>query len=105
MRGKIAALGAALTAFASQAFAQASSAQVFYEPVQPAKEDYYYGKNDPRTFFFQYRLEQYEEKTSPLIKFYDDQGLLETVAGDKPPDEVGEKIRALLATLRMEDEA
>jgi hypothetical protein len=52
------------------AFAQASSAQVFYEPVQPAKEDYYYGKNDPRTFFFQYRLEQYEEFGHPGLQPY-----------------------------------
>jgi hypothetical protein len=44
------------------ALAQASSfGQLIYEPVQPEREDYYYGKHDPRTFFFQYRLEQYEE--------------------------------------------
>ena len=62
-------------------------------------------RDDDKPEVVRHRLEQYEEKTSPLIKFYDDQGLLETVAGDRPPDEVGEKIRALLATLRMEDEA
>ena len=62
-------------------------------------------RDDDKPEVVRHRLEQYEEKTSPLIEFYDDQGLLETVAGDQPPDEVGEKIRALLATLRMEDEA
>jgi hypothetical protein len=50
------------------AVAQASSAQVIYEPAQPAREDYYHGKNDPRTFFFQYRLEQYTESGHPGLQ-------------------------------------
>ena len=50
------------------AIAQASSVQLIYEPVQGAKEDYYHGKNDPRTFFFQYRLEQYKEFGHPGLQ-------------------------------------
>jgi adenylate kinase len=51
------------------------------------------------------RLEQYRTKTEPLISYYDDRGLLERVDGEHPPDEVAERIRALLATLKMEEEA
>lgn len=52
------------------AVAQSASAQLFYEPVQQSREDYYYGKNDPRTFFFQYRLEQYKEFGHPGLQPY-----------------------------------
>jgi adenylate kinase len=51
------------------------------------------------------RLDQYRSKTEPLISYYEDRGLLERVDGEHPPDEVAERIRALLATLRMEEEA
>ena len=51
------------------------------------------------------RLAQYEEKTKPLIAYYEDRGLLERVDGEQDPDKVGDEIRALLATLRMEEEA
>ncbi len=52
------------------AVAQSASAQLFYEPVQQSREDLYYGKNDPRTFFFQYRLEQYKEFGHPGLQPY-----------------------------------
>ena len=51
------------------------------------------------------RLAQYEEKTKPLIAYYEDRGLLERVDGEQDRDKVGDEIRALLATLRMEEEA
>jgi adenylate kinase len=50
------------------------------------------------------RLDQYRSKTLPLIDFYEGRGLLRRVEGDLPPQEVAERIRALLATLRMEEE-
>ena len=62
-------------------------------------------RDDDKPDVIRHRLGQYQEKTSPLIAYYDDRGLLETVNGSKPPAEVGENIRALLATLRMEEEA
>jgi adenylate kinase len=62
-------------------------------------------RDDDKPDVIRHRLEQYEEKTAPLIDYYTDQGLLERVDGDQPPDDVGQKIRALLATLRMEEEA
>ena len=52
-----------------------------------------------------HRLEQYHAKTEPLVGYYDRRGLLERIDGTVAPDEVEEGIRALLATLRMEEEA
>jgi adenylate kinase len=62
-------------------------------------------RDDDKPDVIKHRLEQYREKTEPLISFYDDRGILERVNGVKPPDEVEEDVRALLATLRMEEEA
>jgi adenylate kinase len=50
------------------------------------------------------RLEQYHLKTEPLIAYYEDGGLLKRVDGSRSLDEVSDRIRALLATLRMEEE-
>jgi len=62
-------------------------------------------RDDDKPDVIRHRLEQYAEKTAPLIDYYDERGLLERVDGNQPPDDVGENIRALLATLRMEEEA
>jgi adenylate kinase len=62
-------------------------------------------RDDDKPEVIRHRLEQYGEKTAPLVDYYDERGLLERVDGDQPPDDVGENIRALLATLRMEEEA
>ena len=52
------------------------------------------------------RLEQYHEKTEPLVEFYDRQSLLRRIDGASSPDEVGEAVERTLATLRLEgDEA
>jgi adenylate kinase len=50
------------------------------------------------------RLAQYHEKTEPLIDYYEEKGLLRRIDGSRPPDEVGDRIRALLATLKIEEE-
>jgi adenylate kinase len=50
------------------------------------------------------RLETYHAQTEPLVEFYEEEGLLKRVDGSLPPDEVGDRIRALLATLRLEEE-
>jgi len=52
----------------------------------------------------QHRLEQYHEKTEPLIDYCDEKGLLRRIDGTPSPDEVGDRIRALLATLKMEED-
>lgn len=62
-------------------------------------------RDDDKPEVIKHRLDQYREKTEPLVSFYDERGDLERVAGEKAPDDVYEDIRALLATLRMEEEA
>jgi adenylate kinase len=67
------------------------------EPLQTREDD--------KPEVVRHRLGQYEEKTKPLIDYYEQRGLLERIDGEQAPDEVGDQIRALLATLRMEEEA
>jgi len=62
-------------------------------------------RDDDKPDVIQHRLVQYHSKTAPLVDFYDQRGVLERIAGDKPPDDVYEEVRGLLATLRMEEEA
>lgn len=62
-------------------------------------------RDDDKPEVVKHRLEQYREKTEPLVAFYEERGALERVDGARPPDEVYEEVRALLATLRMEEEA
>jgi adenylate kinase len=49
------------------------------------------------------RLKNYHEKTRPLVQYYEDQGLLRRIDGTRPPTEVHDHIRAVIATLRMEE--
>ena len=62
-------------------------------------------RDDDEPDVIKHRLGQFEEKTAPLIDWYDERGLLERVDGSGAPDDVYEDIRALMATLRMEEEA
>jgi adenylate kinase len=48
------------------------------------------------------RLQTYHAKTEPLVSYYEEQGLLQPLDGERPPDEVGAEIRTLLAKLRTE---
>ena len=50
------------------------------------------------------RLSVYHDQTEPLIKWYEDRGLLRRFDGTRPPDEVHDRIRATLATNRLENE-
>jgi adenylate kinase len=50
------------------------------------------------------RLDVYHDQTEPLIKWYDDKGLLRRFDGTRSPDEVNDHIRATLATLKLESE-
>ncbi|HEX2466667.1 MAG TPA: adenylate kinase [Solirubrobacterales bacterium] len=61
-------------------------------------------REDDKPEVIRRRLEQYHEKTEPLISYYEGRGLLKRVDGSLPPDEVGDRIRALIATLKMEEE-
>jgi adenylate kinase len=61
-------------------------------------------RDDDKPEVIRHRLEQYREKTAPLIDYYDKREILLHVDGDQPPEEVSERIHAVLATLRMEEE-
>ena len=50
------------------------------------------------------RLEVYHEKTAPLIDYYDGKGLMRRIDGTRSPADVHDHIRAVIATLRMEDD-
>jgi len=62
-------------------------------------------RDDDRPEVIRNRLAQYREKTEPLIGYYEGRGILKRVDGSHPPEEVTDRIRALVATLRMEEEA
>ena len=61
-------------------------------------------RDDDRPDVIRHRLTTYQEKTKPLVAFYEERELLKRVDGSLQPDEVGNRIRALLATLRLEEE-
>jgi adenylate kinase len=60
-------------------------------------------RDDDKPEVIRHRLEQYHLKTEPLISYYEDRGILRRVDGGLDPDAVGDRIRALLATLQMEE--
>jgi len=61
-------------------------------------------RDDDDPAVIRHRLDEYHSKTEPLISYYENRGLLKRVDGSLAPDEVGDRIRALLATLKMEEE-
>lgn len=60
-------------------------------------------RDDDKPDVVRHRLEQYHEKTAPLVDFYKKQGLLNRIDGTQSPDRVGESIRALVSTLSLEE--
>jgi len=61
-------------------------------------------REDDKPEVIRNRLAQYHEKTKPLVSCYSERGLLKQFDGKLDPEEVGNRIRALLATLKMEEE-
>ncbi len=61
-------------------------------------------RDDDRPDVVQNRLDTYHAKTAPLIDYYDEQGLLRRIDGTRSPAEVHDHIRAVIATLRLEDD-
>jgi adenylate kinase len=90
----------------------AKNGHVFHTEFDPPKEEGVCDldgsrlqiRDDDKPEVIQHRLDQYHSKTEPLVDYYDDKGLLRRVEGSLPPDEVGDRIRALLATLKMEED-
>ncbi len=62
-------------------------------------------RDDDKPEVIRNRLERYHAETEPLVAYYDERGILHRIDGAAPPDEVAEGIRAVLATVRMEEEA
>ncbi len=60
-------------------------------------------RDDDREETIRRRLEVYHAQTAPLIDYYDRAALLRRFDGQRSPNEVHDRIRASLATLRMED--
>ena len=50
------------------------------------------------------RLAEYHASTAPLIGYYDEEGILRRIDGTRPPAAVHDHIRAVIATLRLEDD-
>lgn len=61
-------------------------------------------RHDDKPEVVRHRLGTYHEKTEPLVAYYEERGILRRVDGLSAPDEVSDRIRAMLATLRMEEE-
>ena len=61
-------------------------------------------RDDDKPEVIKNRLKQYQEKTEPLIEYYEERGILNHVNGAQSPDEVEESIHGILATLRREEE-
>jgi adenylate kinase len=61
-------------------------------------------RDDDQPEVIENRLRVYHEKTAPVIQYYDEQGLLRRVDGTRDPSEVHDHIRAVIATLRLEED-
>jgi adenylate kinase len=61
-------------------------------------------RDDDRPEVVKKRLDVYHRETEPLISYYDERGLLRRVDGTRSPTEVHDHIRAVLATLRLEED-
>ena len=61
-------------------------------------------RDDDKPEVVRNRLTTYHDKTKPLIGYYDEKGLLRRIDGTRPPTEVHDHIRAVIATLRLEED-
>jgi len=61
-------------------------------------------RDDDKPDVVRNRLKVYNEKTAPLIDYYDGKGLMRRIDGTRSPAEVHDRIRAVIATLRLEED-
>jgi adenylate kinase len=61
-------------------------------------------RDDDKPEVVRKRLDVYHGETEPLISYFDERGLLRRVDGTRSPTEVHDHIRAVLATLRLEED-
>jgi adenylate kinase len=60
-------------------------------------------RDDDKPDVIRNRLKVYHEQTEPLVEYYDDQGLLRRIDGTREPSDVHDHIRAVIATLQLEE--
>ena len=60
-------------------------------------------RDDDKPEVIRNRLKVYHEQTEPLVDYYDEQGVMRRIDGTRPPAEVHDHIRAVIATLRLEE--
>ena len=61
-------------------------------------------RDDDKPEVIENRLRVYHEKTKPLVDYYDERGLMRRIDGTRDPADVHGHIRAVIATLRMEED-
>jgi adenylate kinase len=61
-------------------------------------------RDDDKPEVIEHRLAVYQEKTQPLVEYYDSRGLMRRIDGTRPPSDVHDHIRAVIATLRIEED-
>ena len=59
-------------------------------------------RDDDKEETIRHRLQVYHAQTEPLIDHYDEAGMLRRFDGTRDPDEVHARVRATIATLRLE---
>ncbi|HSO99623.1 MAG TPA: adenylate kinase [Solirubrobacteraceae bacterium] len=60
-------------------------------------------RDDDQPDVIKNRLSVYHEKTAPLESYYDERGLMRRIDGTREPAAVHDHIRAVIATLRLEE--
>jgi adenylate kinase len=61
-------------------------------------------RDDDKPEVIEHRLAVYHEKTKQLVDYYDNMGLLRRIDGTRPPADVHDHVRAVIATLRLEED-
>jgi adenylate kinase len=61
-------------------------------------------RDDDKPEVIKHRLAVYHEKTKPLVDYYDQLGLMRRIDGTREPADVHGHIRAVIATLRLEED-
>jgi adenylate kinase len=61
-------------------------------------------RDDDKPEVIERRLRVYHDQTEPLVDYYDQRGILRRVDGTRGPAEVHDHIRAVIATLRLEED-
>jgi adenylate kinase len=60
-------------------------------------------RDDDKPEVVKNRLKVYHDQTEPLVDYYDEQGLMRRIDGTRDPTDVHAHIRAVIATLRLEE--